>query len=200
MDFLNIPDNALYTWVILPLLIMFARIIDVSIGTLRIIFIAKRKMILAPVLGFFEVLVWLLAIEQIFKNLSNIACFMAYAGGFAMGNYIGMLLEKRLALGLEMIRIITKSDSSELIKHLIDFGNGITVVDGHGSTGPVKIIFSVIPRKKMKEAISLVNSIEPSAFYTVEHIDSAREVITPIPDARKNGLYRQMLKMDRKRK
>jgi uncharacterized protein YebE (UPF0316 family) len=151
-------------------------------------------------LGFFEVLIWLLAIEQIFRNLNNFACYIAYAGGFALGNYIGMVIEKRLALGLEMIRIITKSDSTNLIQKLNNFGNGLTIVDGHGASGPVKIIFSVIPRKKIKEVISLVNSIEPSAFYTVETIESAREVITPIPDARKNGLYRQMFKMDRKRK
>ena len=200
MDFINFPDSVIYTWVILPLLIMFARIIDVSIGTLRIIFIAKRKMILAPILGFFEVLIWLLAIQQIFKNLNNVACYLAYAGGFGLGNYIGMVLEKRLALGLEMIRIITKSDSTELIKKLEDFGNGLTVVDGHGSQGPVRIIFSVLPRKKMKEIISLVNEIEPAAYYTIENIESARDVTAPLPDARKNKLYRQMLKMDRKRK
>jgi uncharacterized protein YebE (UPF0316 family) len=179
---------------------MFARVVDVTIGTLRIIFIAKRKIILAPVLGFFEVLIWLLAIQQIFKNLSNVACYIAYAGGFGLGNYIGMVIEKRLALGLEMIRIITKSDSTELIKHLKNFGNGITIVDGNGSNGPVKIIFTVIPRKKMKAVIMLVNNIEPSAYYTIENIDTARDVIAPVPDIRKNSLYRQMLKMDRRRK
>jgi uncharacterized protein YebE (UPF0316 family) len=195
-----LPDTPIYTWIILPILIMIARIVDVSIGTLRIIFIAKRKVVLAPVLGFFEVLIWLLAIEQIFKNLNNVACYVAYAGGFGLGNYIGMILEKRLALGLEMIRIITKSHSTELINHLKSFGNGITIVDGHGSNGHVKIVFSVIPRKKMKEVITMVNSIEPSAYYTVENIDFARDVAAPIPDVRKNRLYRQMFKMDRKRK
>ena len=200
MEFITIPETPIYTWLILPALIMLARIVDVTIGTLRIIFIAKRKVFIAPVLGFIEVLIWLLAIEQIFKNLSNFACYLAFAGGFSLGNYIGIVLEKRLALGLEMIRIITKSDSKELIKHLIDFGNGLTIVDGQSATGPVKVIFSVIPRKKMKEVISLVNTIEPSAFYTVENIESARDVIAPLPDARKNRFYRQMLKMDRRRK
>jgi uncharacterized protein YebE (UPF0316 family) len=200
MEIIVITETPLYTWIVLPILIMIARIIDVSIGTLRIIFIAKRRILLAPVLGFFEVLIWLLAIEQIFKNLSNIACYLAYAGGFGLGNYIGMILEKRLALGLEMIRIITKSHSIELIKQLKKCGNGLTIVDGQGSTGPVKIIFSVVPRKKMKEMIALVNSVEPSAYYTIENIESAREIVTPIPDMRKNNLYRQMYKMDRKRK
>jgi uncharacterized protein YebE (UPF0316 family) len=200
MEFMTLPETPIYTWIILPMLIMFARVVDVTIGTLRIIFIAKRKIILAPVLGFFEVLIWLLAIQQIFKNLSNVACYIAYAGGFGLGNYIGMVIEKRLALGLEMIRIITKSDSTELIKHLKNFGNGITIVDGNGSNGPVKIIFTVIPRKKMKAVIMLVNNIEPSAYYTIENIDTARDVIAPVPDIRKNSLYRQMLKMDRRRK
>jgi uncharacterized protein YebE (UPF0316 family) len=194
------PETPLFTWIILPILILIARIVDVSIGTLRIIFIAKRKVVLAPLLGFFEVLIWLLAIEQIFKNLSNVACYLAYAGGFGLGNYIGMILEKRIALGLELIRIITKSHSTELINQLKSFGNGVTVVGGCGSNGPVKIIFSVIPRKRMKEVISIVNSIEPSAYYTVENIDSARDVISPVPDVRKNRLYRQMFKMDRRRK
>ncbi len=200
MDFMALPESPLYVWVFLPLLIMIARIFDVTIGTLRIIFIAKRKVVLAPVLGFFEVLIWLLAIEQIFKNLSNIACYLAYAGGFGLGNYIGMVVEKRLALGMEMIRIITKSDATELIGRLKSFGNGVTIVDGHGSKGPVKIIFSVIPRKIMKEVIVLVNKTEPSAYYTIENIDSARVVTDPVPDVRKNGVYKQMFKLDRRRK
>jgi uncharacterized protein YebE (UPF0316 family) len=157
-------------------------------------------MILAPVLGFFEVLIWLLAIQQIFANLNNSICFLAYAFGFGLGNYIGMVLEKRLALGLEMIRIITKSDAKELLKRLKNFGNGVTTVDGNGSNGPVKIIFSVIPRKRMKEVLSIINDTEPTAYYTIENIESARDVSVPIPDARKNSLFRQMLKMDRKRK
>lgn len=200
MDYAIFPDSMLFTWVILPLLIMAARITDVTIGTLRIIFIAKRKIVLAPVLGFFEVLIWLLAIEQIFRNLSNIACYLAYAGGFALGNFIGMIVEKKLALGLEMIRIITKSDSAELIGRLKQFTNGVTIVDGRGSIGPVKIIFTVIPRKKTKDLIKLINMIEPAAYFTIENIESAREVLTPLPDARKHNFFKQMFKMDRKRK
>jgi len=80
MEFIALQDTPVYTWVILPLLIVLARIIDVSIGTLRIIFIAKRKMIVAPVLGFFEVLIWLLAIQQIFKNLNADVTKRIYPG------------------------------------------------------------------------------------------------------------------------
>jgi uncharacterized protein YebE (UPF0316 family) len=200
MEFMVLPDTPIYTWLILPVLIMLARIIDVTIGTLRIIFIAKRKVVLAPLLGFFEVLIWLLAIEQIFKNMNNLVCYLAYAGGFGLGNYIGMVLEGRLALGLEMIRIITRSDANDLIERFKNYGNGITIVDGYGSKGPVKIIFTVIPRKIMKEVVRMINYIEPSAYYTIENIESARDINLPIPDSRKNRLFKQMYKMDRKRK
>lgn len=200
MEFKLFLDTPIYTWIILPLLIMSARIVDVTIGTLRIIFIAKRKVILAPLLGFFEVLIWLLAIQQIFNNLNNFVCYLAYASGFGLGNYIGMVVEKRLALGLEMIRIITRTDANKLIENLKYFGNGITIVNGYGSNGPVKIIFTVIPRKIINEVLKMINKFDPSAYYTVENIDSARDGVIPLPDIRKNRIYRQMLKMDRKRK
>lgn len=200
MDFIGIIDTPIYTWIILPILITAARIIDVSIGTLRIIFIAKRRIFLAPLLGFFEVLIWLLAIEQIFRNLNNFVCYLAYAGGFAMGNYIGMILEQRLALGLEMVRIITKSDSSNLIDKLKSFGNGVTLLDGKGLRGSVKIIFTVIPRKKTKDIIKAIIETEPEAYYTIENIESARDTSGFIPILKNDNLYRQMQKMDLKRK
>ena len=96
----------LYTYLLLPLLIFCARIIDVSIGTLRIIFVSKGKRNIAPLLGFFEVLVWILAISEIMQNLNNWVCYVAYAAGFAAGNYVGMIIEEKLAIGILIIRII----------------------------------------------------------------------------------------------
>ena len=139
-------------------------------------------------------------LQIIFKNLDNFACYLAYASGFGLGNYMGMVVEKRLALGLEMIRIITKSDAKQLIQKLINFGNGVTIVDGNGANGPVKIIFTVIPRKKIKDVITLIINNEPAAYYTIENIEATRDGIVPVPDVRKNRYFRQMFKMDRKRK
>ncbi|NIV12469.1 MAG: hypothetical protein GWN62_14690, partial [Aliifodinibius sp.] len=86
-------DSPTFTWIILPILIFVARIIDVSIGTMRIVYIARREKLIVTVLAFFEIIIWLLAIGQIFKNLNNVACYLAYAFGFALGNYIGMYIE-----------------------------------------------------------------------------------------------------------
>ena len=82
----NFFGTDLYVFFLLPLLIFLARICDVTIGTMRIIMVSKGKKLLAPVLGFFEVLIWVMAIGKIMQNLSNPVCYIAYAGGFAIGN------------------------------------------------------------------------------------------------------------------
>ncbi len=115
---LSFFDSPLFTWGILPLLIFLARVCDVTIGTVRIMLLSKGRRLLAPMLGFVEVLIWLLAIRQIFNHLENVACYLAFAGGFAMGNYVGMCIEQKLAIGLDAVRIITKKDSQDLIVHL----------------------------------------------------------------------------------
>ncbi|HER42916.1 MAG TPA: hypothetical protein ENO08_00460, partial [Candidatus Eisenbacteria bacterium] len=82
-------DSELFKWVVLPLLIILARVIDVTIGTIRIVFVSRGHKVIAPILGFFEVLIWLLAIGQIMRNLSNFMCYIAYGTGFALGTYMG---------------------------------------------------------------------------------------------------------------
>ncbi len=197
---MSMLESELFTWVILPILIFSARVIDVSIGTLRILYIARREKIIAPVLGFFEILIWLAAIGQIFKHLDNIACYLAYAGGFAMGNYIGMLIENRLAIGQLVVRIITDSNQDNLFEQIKSAGYGVTRVDGQGLTGPVKVLFTVIKRKELTRMIALINHSAPAAFYTVEDIQMAREAIFPQVLPHQKRYYWHLFKMDRKRK
>ncbi|HPA70469.1 MAG TPA: DUF5698 domain-containing protein, partial [Bacteroidales bacterium] len=99
MEHLN---TEIVNYLLLPLFIFLARIFDVSLGTLRIIFVTKGMRIIAPLVGFFEVLIWLLAISRIMQDLDNWVSYIAYAGGFATGNFVGMYLEERLAIGHEM--------------------------------------------------------------------------------------------------
>ncbi len=168
-------DSAWFIWVVLPILIAFARVVDVSLGTLRMLFIARGYRKLAPILGFFEVFIWLLAISQIMRNLTNIICYLAYASGFALGTYIGMYIENRLAIGSLLIRVITHKDANELIQVLKDKNYGITSVDAQGSIGQVKIIFTLISRRKLSEVVNIVKHYNPNAFYTVEDIRFVRE-------------------------
>jgi uncharacterized protein YebE (UPF0316 family) len=166
-----------FTWVILPLLIFLARVSDQTIGTLRLIFIAKGFRKFAPLIGFFESLIWLLAIREILNHLDNYLCFVAYAGGFATGNYVGMLIEEKISIGSVIVRIIPRKDASELLSYLSDNNYGFTVVDAEGSKGKVKIIFCVIKRKDISHFVELIKSFNPNAFYSIEDVRTVNEGI-----------------------
>ena len=180
-------ESTLFTWFILPLLIFIARIGDQSIGTVRLIFLSKGQRILAPLLGFFEVIIWLLAVSQIMKHLDNVLAYVAYGGGFAMGNYIGIVHEERLSIGNVLIRIIPKKDTSELIRYLRENNYGVTSVKAEGSRGEVDIVFTIIKRKSIEHVVSLINQFNPNAFYTIEDVKSINEGI--ITNTRGSNLF-----------
>lgn len=161
-------DMFAYVW--LPLMIFAARICDVTIGTIRIILVARGQKIVAPLLGFIEVLIWIIAMGQIMENLDNWVTFLFYAAGFATGNYIGMLVEEKIALGIVGLRLVTAKPAGELITALQKNGYGHTHMDAHGATGPVNVLFITVNRKNLKELIAVVNEHNPGAFYTVEDI------------------------------
>jgi len=163
------------TYVVIPLLIFLSRVIDVSLDTIRIVFISKGNKFLAPILGFFEVLIWLVAITRIMENLDNVIYYIAYAGGFAAGNYIGLIIEEKLALGLQMFRIITQKEGSALIHSLTEKGYGITSIDAEGKNGNVNVIFSVVKRSESKKVIEIINQHNPNAFYSIEDIRRVNE-------------------------
>lgn len=160
----------LFTYVILPLFIFFARIVDVSLGTLRIIFVTKGMQRVAPLIGFFEVFIWLLAISRIMQNLDNWVCYVAYAAGFASGNLIGMLIEEKLAIGHEMIRVITRKDATNLIDELRETGHGVTWVNAKGVEGDVAVLYIIARRSMIQGVLDLINKHNPRALYTVEAI------------------------------
>lgn len=158
------------TYVIIPVLIFIARITDVSLGTIRIILVSKGLKKIAPVIGFFEILIWILAISKIIENLDNWICYIAYAGGFATGNYVGMLIEEKLALGNELIRAITKRDASDLVNELKENGFGVTFINAQGTQGEVGVLYVIVTRKKMNEVIEIIQRNNPKTIYTVEDI------------------------------
>ena len=155
-------------------LIFLARVSDVTLATLRISFISKGQKTIAPLIGFFEILIWLFAIGQIVQNLTNIAYYVAYAGGFATGVFIGLQIEDRLALGSQIIRTITRTDASRLIEALRTAGYGVTSVGAQGTGGEVDLIFSVVQRSDIEPYMALVNEFNPQAFCSVEDVRFVR--------------------------
>jgi uncharacterized protein YebE (UPF0316 family) len=164
-----------YFWVVLPLLIAMARIMDVTINTIRMIFVARGYKTIAPILGFFEVVIWLVAIGQIMKNLDNFMSYIGYGLGFAAGNYIGIILVEKMTLGTVIIRIIAKTNTNELIQRLREANYGVTIADAEGKDGPVKILFSTMKRKDLQDALRIINQSNPHAFYTVEEVQQVNE-------------------------
>lgn len=182
------------SWVILPLLIFIARMSDVTLGTLRNIFMSRGFRKIVPIVGFFEVLIWLIAMKQVMNRADNFLCYFAWAGGFAMGTYVGMRIEERLALGKQVIRIITSETSEKLIAALRAANHGMTIVDANGAKGPVKMIFSIVQRKYLKEVIELIEIHQPNAFYSVEDVRNAQHGVFQ-PGQTKMGMMMDLVNL-----
>jgi uncharacterized protein YebE (UPF0316 family) len=153
--------------------------------------------ILAPVLGFFEVSIWLFAIGQIMQNLSNLGCYLAFAGGFTAGNYLGVLIEKRLAIGSAVVHVITPKDVRELIEALQAEKYGVTIVDAQGSTGPVKVVFTVVRRKELDNVVGIIKEFDPKAFYSVDDLQALEAGIFPTAKGRARGIIPGPLRLFR---
>lgn len=182
--------------VLLVLLTIFsARIVDVSIGTLRIIFLTRGLKYRAAMLGFVESLIWVIAISQVIKTVDGPAGYLAFAAGFASGNIVGIWLEEKIALGTLLVRIITRREADELVAALRQAGFGVTNIDAQGELGPVMTIFTIVRRKNLPRVVELIRRYNPNAFYTIEDVRFANSsfmdlAATKRPLARKR-MFRQ---------
>jgi uncharacterized protein YebE (UPF0316 family) len=182
-------DSNLYIWVVLPLLVFFARVSDVTLGTLRIIFISRGKRNLAPLLGFVEVFIWITVVSQIVSHAQNILSYLAYAAGFATGAFVGMYIEDRLAIGTQIVRTIIQTNPNELVDNLHSAGYGVTCVDGQGVNGPVKLIYTIVLRKNLPDVLAIIHRTHPHAFLSVEDLRSTQEGVFPVPAHPHEGLF-----------
>lgn len=172
-------ESALWPLVGVPLLILLARTTDVTLGTVRIILVARGHRKVAPLVGFFEILVWLVALAQVMQHLDRPINYLAFAGGFAAGTYLGMWVESKLALGLVAVRVIATRDASDLIEGFKKAEMGVTSLAARGIHGRVRLLFTVIRRKDLKRAMELIRTSQPQAFVSVSDVRSAREGYLP---------------------
>jgi uncharacterized protein YebE (UPF0316 family) len=172
-------DSQLFSYGILPLLIFLARICDVSIGTMRIIFVSKGKRNIAPLLGFFEVLIWITVVSRVMQNLDNYLNYIAYAAGFATGNFVGMIIEERLAVGIQLVRIITHQQGGELVQVLNSKGFGATLIEAQGAREKVAVIYTIVPRNDLGTVVDTIHDLNPKAFYSIEDVRATNEGIFP---------------------
>ena len=187
---LNI-NPTIFSYVILPLLIFLARIADVSINTIRIIFVMNGNKFISTILGFFESLIWLIAIGQIFQHLNNWVSYVAYPGGFASGILVGMLIEERMALGKVVVRAITSENLTCILAYMVKNDLRYTVISGESATGKENILFTVVKRDQLQSLIEEFNHCLPQAMYTVESVKKASEtgILAETPSRRGIGSW-----------
>ena len=181
----------LYAWVILPLLIFLARIADVSMETIRVIYISRGIKYLAPIIAFFEIIIWLLAMEVVLKDLSNIVYFMAYAFGFAAGTYVGLVIEERLSIGTVILRIVTTEESTDTIAAFLESEHfGVTCLDAQGSRGNVRMILSLVNRTDVPRITEHLEKTNPNAFFSIEDVRYVNQgVFRPKSPGTLSGLF-----------
>lgn len=187
-------SSGLFSWVVLPLIIVFARVIDVTLGTLRIIFVSRGDRTIAPILGFFETLIWVVVISQIMQNLNNPMTYIAYALGFALGNYIGISVEDKLAIGHLVVRIFVTKDEDEIMRKIIDAGFGVTSLKGKGATDEVTVLYSLIKRKNLDSFLEVINISQGKIFYSVESAKEAHLGIHPTSSRSMSSQRREIIR------
>jgi uncharacterized protein YebE (UPF0316 family) len=174
VETLGISSSA-FSYVLLPLLIFLARILDVSINTVRIIYVLGGRKLTSTLLGFFESFIWLMAIRQIFEHLDNWMCYVAYPAGFAAGIFVGMMIEEKIAYGKVIVRIITRKEIQPLLEYLNKEYHRYTYVKAEGPDGLENLVFTVLPREKLEQLLATLKDILPTAFFTVEKVNRAAE-------------------------
>lgn len=181
-------NSPYFTYLLLPILIFCARICDVTFGTIRIILVSKGIKSIAPILGFVEVFIWILAISQIMANLNNWVCYFAYAAGFATGNYVGMIIEERLAMGTLILRIMISGTAEELAKALNKENFGATTVHAEGSHGSVDLIYTIVNRKDLSRVEIIIKEFNPNAFYSIEEVKKVNKGVFPHNTGSQNAI------------
>jgi len=156
------------------LTIFALRITDMSLDTLRVLFVVRGRRTIVWVLGFFQSAVYVIAITKVLSDLSNPLTVLGYAAGFATGNIIGMVVEERLAVGHIQLQIVSKKHGPALAKALRAGGYGVTEISARGRDGTVRLLTTSVLRKDLADAHRIVHETDPDAFMTSEDVRPLR--------------------------
>lgn len=150
-----------------PLLVFLMRVVDVSLGTIRLIMVTRGARLPASLLGVAEVTVWLVAAGTAVLNMTSPLHVVGYAAGFGAGTWVGMWLEERLSVGTAMVQAFCRTPDSGVSAALRELGVGVTESDAEGLTGPVEVVSTIVHRRAVPKVIDTVEALDPDAFVTV---------------------------------
>lgn len=154
--------------IISALIIFMLRLADQSLGTMRALLVSKNKPIFAALIGLVESAIWIIAISQVIKDIDDPILISAYASGFAAGTILGSYIERIVGVGNIVVRVFCPVNSPSVAESLRQKGHGVTVIDGQGKDGPVKIYWCVISRRKLNSVLNMIEEINPKAYVTTD--------------------------------
>lgn len=170
MEELIIFESEIMNIILVCLLVFAARTFDVSIGTMRIIYVSHGRKLAASLCGFFETLVWLFAFVQIVQNLTNLWYYLAFAAGFATGTFVGIMLEEKLAMGMLIVRVIARKETPQTVQSLRESGFGVTTLEAEGKDGPVDVFYTIIKRTEIRKVLDIIKKFNQNPVYTIEDL------------------------------
>lgn len=167
----------------LAIAIFCLRIVDVSVGTIRTIAVVQGRTLFSVVLGFCEVLIWITVMSEVLQHATqHPLVLLAYATGFASGNAVGIAIERRLALGMVILRIVSESCGHELAEMFRDRAARVFTFDGRDSHDPMMLIYVVVRRREAKQLIDLAMRVDPDLFFAVDPLRETNAFLsTPLP-------------------
>jgi uncharacterized protein YebE (UPF0316 family) len=150
------------------LLIFSLKLADTSLGTMRSLLVTRNKPMYAALVGLLESGIWIVAISQVIKDIDDPVLIAAYATGFSAGIIFGSYIERMVGVGNIIVRVFCPSNSSSVAEKLRENGHGVTVIDGQGKDGPVKVYLCIIKRRKLKSVLKMIEEINPNAYITTD--------------------------------
>ncbi len=167
------------SYILLPALIFLARVADVTVATVKLMFVVNNARRMAAILGFIEAFITIVALSRIVKDASNLPAFFMYAGGFATGTYVGMWLEEKMAYGSVLVRIISKHIPHHLLDYLAEHQYRYSLVEANDHSGNTKVLFTVCKRSKLGTFLTALEHIAPEVLYTVEGVKQVSHDLLP---------------------
>ncbi|MEM2192248.1 MAG: DUF5698 domain-containing protein [Candidatus Hadarchaeales archaeon] len=154
-------------------MIFLARLVDVSMGTLRMILLVRGRREIAAISSFFEITIWVLAVSRVITQLDRWYYIVAFALGFAAGNFCGSYLEEKIALGYTFAYIVPKNPK-KLTRELRRADFGVTVLYGEGLKGPEPVLNVILKRRETKKLLEILKKSDPRAFITLLDVRAER--------------------------
>lgn len=172
-------DFNFISYILLPALIFLARVADVTVATVKLMFVVNNARKAAAILGFFEALITIMALSRIMQDANNLFAFVMYALGFATGTYVGMWIEEKMAYGSVLVRILNKNIPHELLSYLVENQYRYSMVEANDQSGNTQVLFTVCKRSRLNTFLETLERIDPQALYTIESVKKVSHELLP---------------------